>query len=78
MVLDQQQAVFLIAAPMTPVAFLSLRTARAIDSAALAGEALRRRIGKTRLLIQAIGLFSIFLTALWGMYQNTTVGPLLG
>ena len=31
-----------------------------------------------RLYTQIIGMFSIFVTALWGMYQNLSIGPLAG
>lgn len=70
------QAVFLLAAPLSFVFLLSLRTARRIVSADRTGEALRRRLGLHRIVVQAIGLVSIFVTALWGMYQNI-VSPII-
>ncbi|RME18629.1 MAG: component of SufBCD complex [Alphaproteobacteria bacterium] len=72
------QAVFLLAFPMTFVGLLSLRTARTIRAEALSGPALRRRLIRHRLATQVIGMVSIFVTALWGMYQNMTIGPLGG
>lgn len=64
------QAVFLIAAPLTIVGALSLRMARRLDSEPVAGEDLRHRLVRHRFLIQFIGMIAIFVTAMWGMYQN--------
>ncbi|WP_375259343.1 component of SufBCD complex [Citreimonas sp.] len=64
------QAVFLLIAPLSFVFLLSLRTARRVLDTDRAGDALRRRLGLHRILVQAIGLVAIFFTALWGMYQN--------
>jgi hypothetical protein len=72
------QAVFLLAAPMTIVGALSLHTARRIQAQGLAGAALRRRIFRHRTATQFVGMLSIFVTALWGMYQNMSIGPLGG
>ncbi|MBJ3762898.1 component of SufBCD complex [Maribius pontilimi] len=72
------QAVFLIAAPMTLVGLLSLSTARLIEMADLSGAALRLRLTRHRQMVQVIGMVSIFVTAVWGMYQNMNVGPLGG
>jgi len=72
------QAVALIAVPMTLVGLLSLSTARLIHMADLHGEALRKRLIRHRHATQVIGMISIFVTAMWGMYQNMNVGPLGG
>ncbi|TDL84106.1 component of SufBCD complex [Palleronia sediminis] len=71
------QAVILIAAPMTGVGALSVRTAARIADHGLEGAALRRTLGRHRLIVQAIGLVSVFVTAMWGMFVNLYVGPLL-
>ncbi|SPJ22293.1 component of SufBCD complex [Palleronia abyssalis] len=68
------QALALIAVPMTGVSFLSVRTAEHIAAAELSGEDLRRRLTRHRLAVQVIGMVSIFFTAMWGMYQNVTIG----
>jgi hypothetical protein len=68
--LEFAQAVFLLALPLSLVAFLNLSTARHIRAGEASGAALRRRMRRHRLTVQAIGLVSIFATALWGMYQN--------
>lgn len=66
------QAVFLLVVPFIPVTALSLRTARAIRDRDLDGLALVKAVQRLRLHIQLIGLASIFVTALWGMYHNMT------
>lgn len=72
------QAVFLLALPMTLLGLMSLVTARDIETGGLCGEALRRRLAKHRLRTQIIGTVFIFVTALWGMYQNLSIGALGG
>lgn len=72
------QAVFLLAFPMSMVGALSLSTARLIESEGANGELLRRRLTRCRLYTQMIGTVSIFVTALWGMYQNLSIGVLGG
>lgn len=64
------QAVFLLAFPMACVGLLSLRLARHVLAKGLRGAALRKALTLHRVLIQVIGMVSIFVTALWGMYQN--------
>ncbi len=72
------QAVLLLAFPMTLVGLLSINTARIITDNALSGAALRKRLMRHRITTQFIGMVSIFVTALWGMYQNISVGVLGG
>ncbi len=69
------QALFLLGLPMSLVALLSVRSAALIRRAGLSGEALRRRIARHRVSVQAIGMVSVLVTTLWGMYVNMTVGP---
>ncbi|WP_375261474.1 component of SufBCD complex [Palleronia sp.] len=64
------QAVFLIAAPMSLVGALGIRCARDIAERDLSGDDLRDRLRRHRAVVQGIGMISIFVTALWGMYQN--------
>jgi hypothetical protein len=68
------QALFLLAFPMSIVFALSIRTARRIREADGAG--LHRMLARHRLSVQAIGIVSIFFTAMWGMWQNMVVGPI--
>ena len=72
------QAVFLLAFPLFFVGILSIRTAEKIEQEALHGVELRRRLKMLRIYIQGIGVVSIFVTAMWGMYQNINLGPLGG
>ncbi|MEX3315516.1 component of SufBCD complex [Sulfitobacter sp. PS-8MA] len=72
------QAVLLLGFPMSMVGLLSLSTARLIRVEGATGEVLWRRLMRHRLYTQIIGMVSIFVTAVWGMYQNLAVGPLAG
>jgi len=68
------QAVLLMLVPMALVASLSLRVARQIRESTLNGDTLIRRLIRHRMTIQAIGMVSIFVTAMFGMWQNMQVG----
>lgn len=70
------QAVFLMAFPMTLVWILSMRTAQKIRAADETGAELHRRLTRHRISVQAVGIVSIFVTALWGMLQNFSIGVL--
>ena len=72
------QALFLLVFPLSLVGLLSLNTARKIRALDLSDEALRRQMRRHRLYTQMIGLAAIFVTAMWGMYQNMTHGALGG
>lgn len=72
------QALFLLAFPMSIVGLLNLSTARLIQEEQATGETLWRRMARHRTWVQAIGMVAIFVTALWGMYQNMAVGPFGG
>jgi hypothetical protein len=67
------QAVFLLLVPMTIVGALSLSTAQQILVQEMEGEDLYRKISRHRIKVQAIGMVSIFVTSLWGMWQNMQV-----
>lgn len=64
------QAVFLLAMPMSVVGLVSVNAARAIEAGDNTGEALFRRLRSHRRLVQTIGIVSILVTAMWGMFQN--------
>lgn len=72
------QALFLMAFPMSIVFFLNVRTAQKIKVAEPSGEALIALMRRHRTHTQIVGVFAIFVTALWGMYQNIVTGPLGG
>ena len=70
------QALFLLGLPMTMVGLMSMAAARRIRRDGLRGEALFRVLQRHRVLTQVVGVISIFVTAMWGMLQNMTIGPL--
>ena len=72
------QALFLLAFPLSIVGILSMSTARLIQLEDAKGERLHKRLLRHRLYTQIIGMVAIFVTALWGMYQNMAIGPLGG
>lgn len=76
--IELAQAVFLLAFPMTLVGLLSIASSRRIQNGEGAGEALWRRLRIHRTLVQVIGMLSVFVTALWGMYQNLSAHVLTG
>ncbi len=70
------QAVFLIGFPLSLVALLNLRTARRIWAEGTGSPDLVKHLSRCRIYTQMIGMISIFITSLWGMYQNLSVGVL--
>ncbi|SLN13273.1 hypothetical protein ROA7023_00046 [Roseisalinus antarcticus] len=64
------QALFLLGLPMSFVGALSLSTARLIETERPEAEVLNKRLTRHRQYVQVIGMLSIFVTALWGMWQN--------
>lgn len=70
------QAVFLLGLPMTLVGLASIATARRIRRDDLQGDALYKAMRRHRVITQAIGMVSIFVTAMWGMLQNMNIGAL--
>lgn len=66
------QAVLLMAAPMVLVGYLTLRLALRVEAEAPTGAALVRLMMRHRFVTQLIGMIAIFVTALFGMYQNIT------
>jgi hypothetical protein len=76
--LEFAQALFLLIFPTMIVGALSLRRARRIRAEEPLGEALFKALNRHRFWTQVIGVLSIFVTALWGMWQNMTIGVLGG
>ena len=74
--LEIAQALFLLGFPLSLVGLLNLSTARLIETEQSRGELLCKRLTRCRLYTQMIGTVSIFVTALWGMYQNLSIGVL--
>jgi hypothetical protein len=68
--LELAQAVFLLVAPLVLVWVLGVLLARKITSQALLGQARQKVMLRHRRLKQLIATLAIFVTAMWGMYQN--------
>lgn len=69
------QAVFLLGFPMSLVGALSLAEARRLLREAPTGPELWRRLRWHRFKVQLVGMISVFVTSMWGMYQVIVVGP---
>ncbi|WP_095589700.1 component of SufBCD complex [Actibacterium ureilyticum] len=72
------QAVFLLAFPMSMVGLLSVRTAHILRHRAPDLSGMTRIMNRHRFITQVIGMLAIFSTAVWGMWQNMSVGALGG
>lgn len=72
------QAVLLLVFPLSIIGLLNLSTAQRIHNEEAAGELLQKRLSRHRIATQFIGMFSVFVTAMWGMFQNLAVGALGG
>lgn len=70
------QAVLFLFFPFSILMALTLRTSLVIDAGEGQGEALHRRLHRHRLSTQVLGMVSIFVTSLFGMYQNMHIGVL--
>lgn len=68
------QALLCLLVPATVIFLLTLRTARLIEEGDNHGDALLRRLRRHRLIVQIMGMVAIFLTAVFGMYQNMLIG----
>jgi hypothetical protein len=64
------QAVLLLFLPLCLLGYLSLRASVRIEAGEGRGEALLRRLFLHRLAVQLLGMVSIFVTSLYGMYVN--------
>ncbi|WP_299753850.1 component of SufBCD complex [uncultured Boseongicola sp.] len=70
------QAVLLLAGPLALLGALSHRTSRIIRTSGVQGSALIQQLMRHRFATQMIGVVAIFITAMFGMYQNLHVGTL--
>ena len=70
------QAVLFLYVPFSVLMLLSLRTSLMIEAGDRQGEDLHRRLHRHRLSTQVLGMISIFVTSLFGMYQNMQIGVL--
>lgn len=70
------QAIFLLLFPLSGVWLLGTRTAARIRAEGLSEEELCRQLNSHRIFVQIIGVFSILITAMWGMLQNFNLSPI--
>lgn len=70
------QAVLFLYFPFSILMLLSVRTSALIEAGEGEGEALHRRLLRHRVATQILGMVSIFVTSLFGMYQNMHIGVL--
>lgn len=67
--IEPAQALLLLAVPLALVRWLVTRAQRRIVSGGLTGAELRMVLRRLRAVVQAVGMVSVFVTALWGMFQ---------
>lgn len=72
------QAVFLLVLPFSIVGLMDYLAARKIERDPPRGLALCSRIVRLRFGTQVVGMISIFVTAMYGMYRNLSVAPGFG
>lgn len=70
------QALMFFVVPMAILSGLSVRSARIIEAGENEGAALHRRLARHRFSIQFLGMVSILVTSMFGMYQNLQIGVL--
>ncbi len=70
------QALAFFVVPMAILGALSVRSARLIEAGENQGVALHRRLSRHRISIQFLGMVSILVTSMFGMYQNLQIGVL--
>lgn len=68
--IELAQAVLCLFLPLCLVVVLSIRTARHIRAAGETGPALWRRLMLHRFAVQGIGVISLFVTGMYGMWHN--------
>lgn len=68
------QALFLLLAPLSLVSLLTLRLAVRVEREDPPVDLLAGWLMRHRLLVQFIGMISIFVTSLFGMYRNLSLG----
>lgn len=68
------QAVLCLLLPLCLVGWLSVRTALDFERTGIAGRDVARRLFRHRIIVQFVGMLSIFGTAMFGMYQNMQIG----
>ncbi len=68
--LEFAQAVLFLFVPLLILGYLSLRASVKVEAGEGHGDALFRRLFRHRLSVQILGMLSIFVTSLYGMWVN--------
>ncbi|WP_424833515.1 component of SufBCD complex [Ruegeria sp.] len=74
--LEFAQAVFLLLGPLCFVALVNISAARRLKRQEPKLEVVSKVLTRCRVYTQIIGMISILITSLWGMYQNFSIGVL--
>ncbi len=72
------QAVFLLLFPVSLVMLINIRAARKLQGIEPVLGSVSKILVRCRIYTQIIGMISIVITSLWGMYQNVSIGVLGG
>jgi hypothetical protein len=72
------QALFLLLAPASLVGVMGVEAAARIAREQMTGERLCRYMAVHRFKVQLLGMVSILITAMWGMWQNMNISALTG
>ena len=72
------QAMFMLTFPLMLVGLINIYMSHRLDEQLPSGQELFRMFRRTRLMIMFIGLVSIFVTSLWGMYHVISVSSFPG
>jgi len=70
------QAVFLLLFPVCLVMLINIAAARKLQRSDPSLEIVSKILTRCRIYTQIIGMISILITSLWGMYQNFSIGVL--
>ncbi len=70
------QAVFLLLFPLCFVTLVNIAAARRLKQQEPTLEVVAKTLTRCRIYTQIIGMISILVTSLWGMYQNFSIGVL--
>lgn len=70
------QAVFLLLFPVCFVMLINISTARKLRQGDTSLDIVGKSLIRCRIYTQIIGMISILITSLWGMYQNFSIGAL--
>ncbi|WP_170782491.1 component of SufBCD complex [Ruegeria lacuscaerulensis] len=70
------QAVFLLMFPLVLVTFINISAARKLSRVEPELAFVAKTLTRCRIYTQIVGMISILITSLWGMYQNFSIGVL--